>query len=146
MKFNWGHGIALTLIAFATLMLGFLYNSFFKDHQLVTDNYYEEELKFQEQLDQTQNARKDKKQANLVAQGDNYVLTMNIEDTALSGGEIEFFRPSDQKLDFTVPIQLNSKAKQNIPSNLFQRGNYTMKVSWKLNDVEYYLEKNIFIQ
>ena len=146
MKLNWGHGLAIALGAFATLMLGFLYNSFLSDHEMVSENYYQEELVYQNRIDQQSNAKKDGKNIIVKEINDDVVVQFDVADTALSKGTLEFMRPSDQSLDLEVPIALNTNAQQVIPKSLFQRGSYTLRVSWSVNSTEYFFVKNIFIQ
>ena len=53
---NWGKGITLTLIAFGTIILSMVAICVKQDDiHLVTQNYYEEEIKYQEQIDKISN-------------------------------------------------------------------------------------------
>jgi hypothetical protein len=51
MKFNWGTGIVLSFIIFAASILMIVLFPFNQKADLVSDNYYEREIKFQEQID-----------------------------------------------------------------------------------------------
>jgi hypothetical protein len=146
MKLNWGHGISIALGAFAILMLGFLYNSFQFNHDMVSENYYQEELVYQDKIDQKSNAKKDGKNIVVREVDGQVVVQFELTDTAVSEGTLKFMRPSDQSLDLELPIALNTEAQQSIPKSLFQRGSYTLKASWKVNSTDYYFVKNIFIQ
>jgi len=60
MKFNWGTGIVLAFIAFISFIMYFVINMSTNkkyDHDLVTEQYYNKELKFQEDIDKSKNAR-----------------------------------------------------------------------------------------
>ncbi len=48
---NWGKGLALSLIAFAAMMAAFGIASARRSEALVTEEYYEEELRFQDRID-----------------------------------------------------------------------------------------------
>ena len=59
MKFNWGTGIVLAFVAFITFILYFVVLSFrdpASNHDLVTDDYYQKELKYQDDLDAAKRA------------------------------------------------------------------------------------------
>ena len=53
-KFNWGHGILLFFIIFVGSMLTVLWLSFGVDHSLVRDDYYDEDIHYQETFDKKQ--------------------------------------------------------------------------------------------
>ncbi len=53
---NWGTGITITFIIYCALVIAAVARSFQEDVHLVTDEYYKEELQFQQQIDRTQNA------------------------------------------------------------------------------------------
>lgn len=146
MKLNWGHGLAIALGAFAIMMIGFLYSSFMTDHQMVSENYYQEELVYQDLIDQKTNTKEDGKGIHVIKQKEEVILQFSLSDTILSEGTLEFMRPSDQSLDVIMPVALDVNAQQRIPVSLFKRGSYKLKASWKANSKDYYYEKNIFIQ
>ena len=61
MKFNWGTGIVITIIAFIAFIMYFVItmstdNAY--SHDLVTDKYYQEELNYQEEINAEKNAKK----------------------------------------------------------------------------------------
>ena len=52
-KFTWGHGVVIALLVFMAFILSmlFLFPNGQKNSEMVTDNYYEEELKYQDVID-----------------------------------------------------------------------------------------------
>ena len=61
MKLNWGAGILLAFIGFISFIMYFIItmttNSAY-DHDLVSENYYADELKYQNDIDKLKNAKK----------------------------------------------------------------------------------------
>ena len=51
MKFSWGKAIFLVMTAFVLLMASFMYRAAFNQEELVAENYYEQEIKYQQQID-----------------------------------------------------------------------------------------------
>ncbi|MFN6114481.1 MAG: FixH family protein, partial [Flavobacteriales bacterium] len=56
MKFSWGKAIFLVMTAFVLLMASFMYRAAFNQEELVAENYYEQEIKYQEQIDKLNRA------------------------------------------------------------------------------------------
>ena len=60
MKLNWGTGIVIAFGLFMTFILFFVFkvqsNSKY-DNELVTENYYQQELKFQSNIDKEENSK-----------------------------------------------------------------------------------------
>ena len=54
---NWGWKLAIGSALFMAFIIYFVVQSFNDKTQLVSDNYYEHELKFQEQIDAAKNAK-----------------------------------------------------------------------------------------
>ena len=50
-NFNWGTGILITIIVFMIITLGTVFTFMNEKVDLVTDNYYKKELKYQKQID-----------------------------------------------------------------------------------------------
>ena len=50
MKFNWGTGIFLLYAGFAAVTIALVIFAMTKKVDLVTDNYYDKELKYEEQI------------------------------------------------------------------------------------------------
>jgi hypothetical protein len=55
-KWNWGMGIAVVYIVFVVGMLSMVFLSKNQKIDLVTENYYQQELEFQEEIDAKQRA------------------------------------------------------------------------------------------
>lgn len=143
MKFNWGHGITIFLIIFVLFTLGMLYKANQQNIDLVTTNYYEEELAFQELKNKKILAEKHfKKQVSYTIKNDQLILDFPDEVTEKISGNIDFFKPSDKKLD--LHFEFKSESKQlSYPLNLFSKGMYKIRIDWKHNNNEYYNELTV---
>ena len=56
LKFNWGYGIMVLYISFALAILFLVYKCTQHPVDLVSPDYYDKEIKFQQQYDKEQNA------------------------------------------------------------------------------------------
>ena len=59
-KINWGTGIVIAMLLFMTFILQFVYRSFDSknSHDLVSKDYYKDELYYQQEIDKMNNANK----------------------------------------------------------------------------------------
>ena len=145
-RINWGTGILITIILFMsiTVLTGiYLMN---QDVQLVTDNYYEKDLKYQNQIDKLNRtaALEEKVEIKFDGLAVELVFPTSFDKSKLSG-EIYFYRPSDRKKDFTIPLTLNSEARQIIPVTRIDKGFWRIKLSWSSDGIEYYNERAITV-
>jgi len=145
-RINWGTGILITIIIFMsiTVLTGvYLMN---QDVQLVTDNYYEKDLKYQNQIDKLNRTVALEEKVEIKFDGLNVELIFpaSFEVDKISG-EVYFYRPSDGKKDFTIPLTLNSEARQIIPVTRIDKGFWRIKLSWTSDGIEYYNERAITV-
>jgi len=132
-KINWGTGIVIAMILFMVFILQFVYRiSVYDkyDHHLVADDYYKDELKYQEQIDKEENANKLIENVKIIKtdSGLNIVFPKEFESGKISG-EIKFLRPSNIKLDIKKKIELLTNTFF-IPRKQLVSGKYNIIVDW----------------
>ena len=146
MKFNWGHGIFIGYAFFVVYILYFVYTSFSHDVDLVADDYYAQEVAFQDRIDQTTNGLKWESAIDLKKAEQGVKLSFSQDALAdFNEGTIYFFRPSDVNMDITLPITLDQNGEFTIPYQLLNDGRYEAQLSWKGDDEEYFIKRTIFI-
>ena len=138
---NWGKSIVLAFVLFA-LFIGVLVTiSMRQDVPLVAANYYEQELKYQEQIDGMKNTNElPEKPVMEVVQGTLEVRYPAM--TEITSGELELFRPSDARLD--RKYALSAATVQRIELTGLPGGMYKARMRWSQNGKEYYLENTIY--
>lgn len=146
-KFNWGTGITIAMIAFMIFILSFVYKSIALDeyqHELVSEDYYKDELHYQEEIDKLNNAETLHQDISIKNsnQGIHISFPKDIEESNITG-EISFLRLSNQKLDFTETIKL-SQHEQIIPAEKLVSGKWIIKVDWKTDEKEYLFKDSWF--
>ncbi len=146
MKFHWGHGIAVFYIAFMFVLLMFVFKSTTYDHTLVMDNYYEQDLKYQQHYD---------KVANQMALVEGLVIAQNEEAGYIRlafpaemhsvEGSILLFRPSASHKDISTTIELDDKNNMLVRTHQLARGRWILKADWVADGVPYYKEMEIVL-
>lgn len=145
MKLNWGNWIAIVYIVFVLFIGTMVYLTFGEKWDLVSEDYYEQEIKYQDKIDSRANAnQKEVKPAIFIAEKNlNITIPHNVDDASDINGTVEFFRPSDASKDLSVDIVSESEVK--VPLSLFSKGKYLAKISWTANGTKYYHEKTLII-
>ncbi len=147
MKINWGTGIVIAIITFMTFILVMVFmmstNKKF-DHDLVTPDYYQKELAYQEEIDAEKNANALTTRITAKHTPKGILLTFPEEmyNTKVKG-TVFLYRPSNKKLDFNLPLVL-SNAQMLIPENRLLDGRWNITVSWELNGKKYLFKDKIF--
>lgn len=146
MKFNWGTGIVLAFIGFISFIMYFVIsmNTDKKyDHDLVTEDYYKQELEFQRDIDKESNS-KDLKE-NITWEKSELGITLLFPQTLNEKqviGKVFLYRPSSKQFDFEMPISL-SNHNLLIPDKRLLDGRWNIKVDWQYNDKSYLYKKEI---
>jgi nitrogen fixation protein FixH len=143
---SWGKGIILVFILFVGGIGVMVYKSMSKNVDLVASNYYEKELKYQEQINKINNTN---------ALAVPLKVTVNAESIELEyppavshdiTGEVAFYRPSDSKNDFKIPVKTDNDNKQVISTTSLRKGMWKLKVNWKSGGKDYFNEEKVMIQ
>jgi nitrogen fixation protein FixH len=146
MKFNWGTGIVLAFVAFIIFILYFVVLSFrdpASNHDLVTDDYYQKELKYQDDLDAAKNLEVagSGMRVALVEEGLQIGFPEYMEPSKIKG-TVSLYRPSNKQLDFKTPIQL-SERQLLIPKSRLLDGRWDIRVEWMYEDKPYLYQHKI---
>lgn len=148
MKFriSWPAGITIALVAFVLFILSFVYKVTFMEeygHDLVSEDYYKDELNYQQEIDKLNNAAKLKQ--NIViektSEGLSIIFPSEFQPNTITG-KIEFQRLSNSKIDFVLPIKLETNTLYIKDKNLVE-GKWNVRIAWKANDEEYLLKQQI---
>lgn len=142
---NFGSKITVLYLSFVALILTLVFMCFGQKVELVSKDYYSQELKFQDKINAINNEKSLNKSILHSINGKEIVLT--IDSTLLSrdfNGTIVFFRPSDSSKDVKLKMNFNDY-KQIINGSNLTHGAYKMQLNWACNNINYFKEEVIFI-
>ncbi len=146
MKFNWGTGIAAFYGFFVLALVFQVIKSTQYDHSLVSDEYYADDLAYQQHYDKLVNSQQLKEDLSIVRNDSGTAIELKfpagIEKVR---GEIHFFCPSDSGQDFRLPLQLNAAGEQIVSTQGLKSGLWKVKVDWKGDGKAFYKEEVIII-
>jgi nitrogen fixation protein FixH len=143
MKINWGTKIAAFYISFVAFILVMVVMAFGEKYELVTEDYYQQELEFQNKIDKSTNAFALDDKLKITIKGNSLIMKFP-NSLSATEGTINFFRPSDENADFEEKIVLKDNL-QLVDLKKFLKGKYIVKTDWKNGDEEYFQEDVIFI-
>ncbi len=142
-RLNWPTGIVLAMISFMIFILSFVYKSIAVDqyqHELVSEDYYRDELHYQEEINKLNNSKtlEEDIQLSNVEKG---IIVKFPEEIAANeiSGLIHFQRLSNMKLDFSEEILLEGH-EQLIPEEKLVSGKWSIRIEWN-HGKEAYLYK-----
>jgi hypothetical protein len=146
MKFHWGHGIAIFFSIFVIFMLTLLFLSRQENIDLVSEDYYAEELKYGDRIEKIKNSQEAGLYIQTELKGDQLILSLpeKVDPSKLEGTVI-FYRPSDAAMDLEHALDLDDENSMAVPLKEFHPGLYKVQLEFKLNDTSYFIEKNLNI-
>ncbi len=145
---NWGWKLAIGSALFMSMIIYFVVQSFTTSTKtmLVSDNYYEDELKFQEIIDA-------KKNATLL--DDTLFVTQPNSDVIIDypalfsnnicEGIIHFYKPSNENHDKKIEFAQRG-GQQIIPRAQLAPGNYQVKIDLTVAKKDYHYEKPLEVK
>jgi hypothetical protein len=146
MKFNWGTGIVLAFIGFISFILYFVIsmntNSKY-EHDLVTEDYYAQELEYQNDIDKENNAKTLKQNLTWKKTTEGILVKFpeDFEEKNITG-KVFLYRPSNKQFDFETTISL-SNHNLLIPDKRLLDGRWNIKIYWQYNGKSYLYKKEI---
>lgn len=142
-NFNWGHGITIFYLVFVAAVVSVLIASFSVDHSLVADDYYAEDLAYQQQYDKVQNVLDANEQnigVNVLSESE--MIEIVISSPHMIKGTVNFYRASDKSLDFTMDL---SGKKTTFSTKTLAKGKWKLKIEWQEAGKSFYYEHEIYI-
>ena len=149
MKINWGTGIVIAFALFMSFILFFVFSvqsNTKYDNELVVEEYYKKELVAQQDIDREQNAHDLNSKVIIKTTDEGISIDFpNDFDYKNIQGKVSLYRPSNQKLDFAIPIAL-STSDLLIPKKNLVGGLWDITVSWSYEGKSYLNKEELYYQ
>lgn len=146
MKINWGTAIVIAFAGFIGFIMYFIVsmstNSKY-EHDLVVEDYYQQELKFQNEINKEKNTKKLSKNITWKKTEHGIIVTFPSELNEKNiNGKVFLYRPSNKALDFEIPISLSNHSLL-IPDNNLLGGRWNITIDWSYNNEAYLYKEEI---
>lgn len=145
-KFNWGTGILITIIVFMAITISTVIFLMSQDVDLVASDYYDKGIHHQEQIDRMN--RTNKMGDEISINPENGFIRLTLPKSFLQKkitGVIKFYRPSNEKKDFAVALDIDTSGQQIISTQSMDKGYWRVKLNFTQDEVEYYKESSFVI-
>jgi nitrogen fixation protein FixH len=146
MKIHWGTGLAIVFVVFAVGILIMVRISMNREVDLVSDDYYQQELRHQDQIESERRSNNLSEHTSIgVSSGEVALKLPKSFSPDSTSGTLTFYRPADRHKDFIVTLRLDSTNTQLVSTSSLQKGLWKLKVRWAHHQ-DYYHEESILIQ
>lgn len=147
MRISWGIKVTILYCSFAAFLFTMLFMARNRKTDLVTENYYEAEINYQERIDRQHNSKKLSEPVVIGYKAATKSIVADMPDLgAPITGTALIYRPSDAALDRTVEVNLQPGGDFAYNTAGMLRGLWRMELTWSSNGVDYYNEEVIIIQ
>jgi len=145
----WAWGVIAACAVFICMMLAFVFFAFSQQVDLVSRDYYQQEIEHQLQIDRVARAGGLPRDVawDLRQVDDQLVCEFPLD--RVEGevtGTLHFYRPSDAGLDRKWKIDLDEQGQQRLSLGDFEVGLWRVKIAWNLVDEEYYSEFSLMVE
>lgn len=143
---RWGGGVVAAFGVFIAGVLAMAYIAMSERVDLVSDQYYDQGVRYQERITAERNS--------VTAGGVTVVVLprqvrLEFPREVLrngGGGTVTFYRPADRSRDFALALAVDSSCSQTVPTGDLERGLWRVKATWTTGGVAHYYEQAIMIQ
>lgn len=138
---NWGHGIILAFVCFGLIIFSLVAISMNQEINLVSKDYYKQEIEFQNQIDKQKNYELLTIKPKLIVNTVEKKINLTFPDSSKVEGEIHLYRASDYKLDQKYSFNYHSVI---IDMEKLKPGLWSALVSWNCDGKEYFFKETFF--
>lgn len=146
MKWNWGTGLVIGMLAFISFILYFVITMSVNkkySYDLVTEEYYAKAMTYQNEIDEETNTYNLEEKITGKKTKEGWLISFPEElDPEKINGKVFLYRPSNQQLDFDSPIVL-SGLNLLIPDNSLVDGRWNITLVWTYENKDFLYKKEI---
>jgi hypothetical protein len=139
---SWGKGITLSFITFA-VFIGFLVAVCVRQEvNLVSADYYDRELRYQEEIDRMTNAAALSEKPVILVR--NKKLEVHFDSfPAFENGELVITRPSDARFDAKFSVNTGQDSIRMFDVSKLPAGHYNTSLRWKMKGKEFLHKESV---
>ncbi len=141
---NWGKSIVLVFIVFAGFIGTMVYLMTRERIDLVRDDYYQDEIAYQQHIDRINRTSTNKALFAMTYQPDQQQVSFVLPDS-LQKATITFYRPADRLADFNVVVTTPIPIRKTVSTEKMAKGYWRVQLAWSDGRRDYYKENDLFI-
>lgn len=142
---NWGYKILIVYFIFVSGILFLVFKSTSEKTDLVTTDYYAQELKYQQKIDESGRTRALSAAPEVMINGNQLQVHFPKDFVQKKlNGNLLLYCPADKEKDVRQNFSVvNEDIILTIPPA--NKGLHELQISWQADGIKYYFEKKIFI-
>ncbi len=144
----WPIGIIAFFVIVIGLTIGFVWFSLHQPSELVTANYYEEELQYEEELKRLARTKAGNLDVSVRYDSDSDAMVLVLPELhrpAQPKGSIRLYRPSAAEMDREHALAFGGDGTQVIDASELSEGLWRIRVEWAIGAAEYVSERELII-
>jgi hypothetical protein len=144
----WPLSIALFLVLFFLGTIGLVVMACCQRVDLVSKDYYEDEIRFQKQINTVERTQRLESNATAAYNPATQTVTISLplhSSADMIKGQIQLYRPSSADLDQNYDLKLDAKGLQTIDASRLREGLWRVKVSWTFSGEDFYFDKALVV-
>src|SRR5687768_8369260 len=138
-KINWGKGLIIGMSIFMLFIITLVVMIFRQDKDSYDHSYYEKGLDFNNDYDREQQVVTDRAKPSVKLSG----AMLKIGFAGEAKGKVLFQRPSDEKMDKSIPFQSDPSGQVDIQLAQFARGQWQLTFEWSSGGKQYLYHQEI---
>ncbi|HRI16018.1 MAG TPA: FixH family protein [Verrucomicrobiota bacterium] len=139
----WPHGLAAFLSLFACAVAGMGIFATRHNQDLVSPDYYEQEIRYQEQIDRVTRTQALTDPVTVALSPDGRTLELRLPVAAQ--GTVQLYRPAEARLDREFPLALDAQGRQRLDLNPLKPGLWRARVQWQQGGQEFFRAANVIL-
>ncbi len=144
----WPYAIIAWFVAFVSALAAWTTFAVGQKMDLVRPDYYEEEVRFQNQLDRLNRTTAIRGEVLVQHDAAKREVLLILPASHLGAGlagRLHFYRPSNASLDFDVPLAVDPRGLQRISTDGLLGGSWKVRAQWTAGGLDYFIERQIVV-
>lgn len=145
MELNWSVGIIIFYTVFIFSLILIVILSTRNNMELIEQEYYQKDIDY-DNISRERKSRKSLSKGLDIGIKNNELIFSFPRKLEKIKGKIHLFRPSNNKLNVFIPIDLDENNNMIIDIDKFPKGLWQTKTEWEVNGLYFFTEKKVIFQ
>jgi nitrogen fixation protein FixH len=143
----WPIGIIAFFVAAITYIGGFVIWASNLREDLVANNYYDNEIRYQKEIDLLNRTQKiaGKVTVDYDSARRSILISLPVSPTQTAVGNVRLYRPSDERLDRSLPLALDAQGVDHFDAKSLSPGLWKIRIEWTVSGQDYLLDRPVVI-
>jgi hypothetical protein len=143
----WPYGIIITFVVFIVATIGLVVMASSQKVDLVSNDYYEQEIKYQSRIDSAGRAKHLDATIRYDAAASRIIISLPPSQVGKTvTGQIQLYRPSAAGLDRQFKFHPDTNGTQSLDTTALQNGLWKIRLSWNVASQDFFQERALVIE